>query len=70
MDKTIEDKKAWVRELLIGCPFDEPLPDCPGCELRKLPIEKRIKAADEMTEKDLDNVINHHKCCLRKREGK
>jgi len=63
-----EHKLTWVQGLLIDCPFGTPLADCPAAEIRSLPIPKRLSIAANLPEPELDNIINHHKNCLAKRE--
>ena len=69
MEKLIpQQKKDWVRGLLISCPFGKPLDDCPLEKFRKIPISERIKLVDSMEEKQIDQIIVHHQKCLRQRE--
>ncbi len=64
-----EDKKTWVKGLVIHCPMGESVKDCPANEIRLLPIPERLRLVNEMTEKSVDEIIAHHYKCLAEREG-
>lgn len=61
-------KEAWVKGLLIDCPFGKPLDSCPAREFRRLPLKERMARVDAMTEAQLDAIIEHHQQCLHERE--
>ncbi len=65
---TFEQKQTWVKGLLIDCPMVKPLDNCPAKDVRKSPIEERLKLANAMDEGQLDQIIGHHKNCLNQRE--
>jgi hypothetical protein len=65
---TFEHKKAWVIGLLIDCPLGKEFDDCPAKEARKLPVSDRLDIANGMDENQLDQIIDHHRDCLRQRE--
>lgn len=69
MDKRLRAMKIGVKKLALGCPMDEPLPDCPANALRDLPFAKRLEAVDEMTIKELQEILLHHHKCLGMREN-
>jgi hypothetical protein len=64
----LEHKRIWVKGLLIECTMRKVLDDCPAKELRKLPIEERLKIADEMKADQIEFIITCHKECLRRRD--
>ena len=66
----LEHKRIWVKGLLIECTMRKVLDDCPAKELRKLPIEERLKIADEMKADQIEFIIAYHKECLRRRDEK
>ncbi len=71
MSKTqLIEKISIVFGLLIECPLDEPLETCPALELRKLSTEEKFKIVNSMSEEQIDEIITHHKKCLREREEK
>ena len=71
MDATLlAEKISIVFGLLIQCPLDDSLDNCPAIELRELSTEEKFKIANNMSEEQLDNIIIHHKQCLREREKK
>ena len=59
---------AFVVGLLMDCPFCKALDTCPAKEARKLPILGRVDIAKGMDEDQLDQIIAHHRDCLRQRE--
>ncbi len=63
-----EDKVVRILGLLIKCPLEEPLDDCPASKYRGLSFEEKFKLATTMKEEDLDKIIAHHQECLRLRE--
>jgi len=67
---TTEHKRTWVKGLLIACPMGTALDDCPARDLRAMEIEKRLITVDTMTPEQVEEVIVHHKQCLKKREGR
>lgn len=66
----LADKISSVFGLLIQCPMDDPLDNCPAKDLRELSTEEKFKIANNMSEEQLDDIISHHKQCLREREKK
>ncbi|MBW2739494.1 MAG: hypothetical protein JRE64_11750 [Deltaproteobacteria bacterium] len=67
-DLDFEHKKIWVLGLLIDCPMGKPLENCPAKDTRALPIEERLRLANAMDERQLDQIISHHRKCLHERE--
>jgi len=65
---TLEQKRAWVVGLVIDCPFGRAFDTCPAKEVRKLPIPDRIDIVKGMDENQFDQIIDHHRECLRQRE--
>lgn len=68
MNHYFRDNRAWVKGLVMGCPFGDPLPDCPLEAMRKLPPAQRLRNVNTMTEEELAVIVSHHKDCLKKRE--
>jgi hypothetical protein len=67
---SIEQQRTWVKGLLIECPMGEAMDDCPVRDLRSLPIEKQLITVDGMTPEKVQEVVVHHKQCLKKREAR
>lgn len=65
----LEEKKIWVKGLAIHCPMGESMKACPANEIRLLPIPERLRNIDEMPAEGVNQIIDHHNDCLRKREG-
>jgi len=65
----IEEKKVWIKGLLVKCPFDIPLSSCPISEIRELPPRRRINYVNDLPEDELDIMLDHHRECQRLRRG-
>ena len=64
-----QNKRAWVKGLVMGCPFDDELPDCPLQSLRKQTPAERFNLVNDMTDDDLIHIVSYHKECLAQREA-
>ena len=64
-----EELLTWLNGLVVGCPFNDPLDDCPLLEIRKLPLAERYKLIKLMSEDEIRAILNHHKDCLERREN-
>ena len=67
MNFELMDKRIWVKGILVECPLGKPLTDCLANALRNLPLEELIKAVNNMTEDQLDSVIEYHNNCMAER---
>lgn len=63
-----EEKFVRLLGLLIECPLEKPLDDCPAKQYRGLSLDEKYKLTRSMKEEDIDNIIYHHQECLRLRE--
>ncbi|MBW2203234.1 MAG: hypothetical protein JRF52_03825 [Deltaproteobacteria bacterium] len=66
---TFENKKIWVQGLIIECPMGKALNTCPAIDVRKLPLQERLELVRQMEESQLDEIITHHRKCLKDREA-
>lgn len=66
-NSNLSEKMSLVNGLLLECPLDKPLDDCPAKEVRSLPAKKRLKVVEAMGESELDLIISHHRYCFQKR---
>lgn len=66
---TLENKVIWVLGLMIDCPMQNPLETCPAKDVRALPLRERLALVKQMEESQLDQIIAHHRRCLRERAG-
>lgn len=64
----IEYKKILINDLLFCCPQGSALSNCLTRELRKLPLEKRMKIVNELENEEIDFIIKHHRKCRLSRE--
>ena len=70
MDNKLRDKRTWVKGILLDCPLDKPMPDCPGNILRGLSLAEFVRVVNNMSERKLDAIITYHETCMSEREGK
>jgi len=61
-------RRVWLKGLVISCPFNKALDDCPANEIRKLPIPERMDFVNNLTPQQIDETLAHHKNCLAERE--
>jgi hypothetical protein len=66
---THENKETWVQGLMIDCPMGKALESCPAKAVRALPLQERFALVKQMEESQLDEIIAHHRRCLKEREG-
>ena len=66
---TLDYKRAWVVGLAFDCPFGKAFDTCLTKEIRKLGIADQIDISNGMDENQLDQIIDHHRDCLRQREA-
>ena len=61
-------KRIWLMELLIDCPLEYSLDTCPAKELREMKLSERLKIIDEMSDDEMQSILEYHKKCLAERE--
>ena len=68
MESYCSDVRVWIKGLVVACPLNNALPNCPFKDARKLPLIERIGVVNRMSVEQLEEIINHHKECLQMRE--
>lgn len=63
-----EGKISWVLGLVIECPLQKPLVNCPAKGLRDLPVQDCVALISDMEEVQLNEIISYHRQCLWGRE--
>ena len=62
--------RALLFGLLIGCPFNEPDPECPLGGLRSEDLhEMKQMAFDQIEEHEVDFILSYHHTCCTGRDG-
>ncbi len=61
--------RTWLKGLTIECPYGKELESCPIEKLRIIPFVKCVDMINNLDEKRVGDLIEHHKECWRKREG-
>ena len=64
---SMDDKRVVVKGLLLGCPMGEALDDCPGRDLRKFSIEKRMVFVETMAPEQVEDIVVRHRRCIENR---
>ncbi len=64
---TLDDKRIWVRALLLACPMEVALDTCPLQDIRDMPLEDITRISETMAEGKLDEIIAYHQECLSRR---
>ena len=62
-----QGNRIVAKALLVKCPFDLELDDCPLREVRRLAFGERMALVNDMPDEEITSVIRHHQDCQRKR---
>ena len=66
---SVEKNRVLLKGLLLGCPFEVPLHDCPLGHLRMLPKRERIAIADSMESYVIEeNLLKNRNCLMERRK--
>jgi len=65
----LEKMRAWLKDLMLACPFGEETEACPAGEMRALPPPERMAAVDTMSPETIEQILLFHQSCLRRRTG-
>lgn len=63
-----QNRVIWVKGLMIECPLYSALPECPLQKYRGMPINEKFHIVDNMSDEEINQVIQYHKQCLGDRE--
>ena len=64
-----EKKRIWAKGLLVDCPFEITLEDCPLKETREMSRRKQLDIINEMPALELDNLLSYHWKCQEARKA-
>ena len=67
MDYNLAEKQGFILGLVLGCPFQAPLAECPANSLREMSLKDKAAAVNGMAEQTLDEIIMHHRKCRQER---
>lgn len=62
------DRKVYLMSLIVSCPLETALCDCPFNKFRDISILKLIEITHNLTEEEIISIANEHKKCLKRRE--
>ena len=68
LDDFREKTILLVKQLIIQCPMEDPLPECPLSELRILPLKGKFELVETMPLEQLDALVHQHYDCFHERE--
>ncbi len=60
--------RVYVVGLVVDCPYEANPADCALHEIRKRPLKERIEWSRQLTEEQIQNIIDIHKKCLARKE--
>lgn len=73
MELTPEEKRIWVKGLLLRCPFGQGVEilNCPLRTLRKMPLREKMDQVNNMTDEDIAALVKYHQecSCARMKKG-
>ena len=64
---SLEHKKIWVLGLIFNCPTGSQKDECKINDIRELSANEREDKVFDMSENELDEFIEEHNCCMKKR---
>jgi hypothetical protein len=67
LDDFREKTVLMIKQLIIRCPMDDPLPDCPLSEFRELPLKGKFRMIEAMPLEELDSIVHQHYNCFQGR---
>ena len=67
LDDFREKTILLVKQLIIKCPQEDPLPSCPLSELRILPLKGKFEMVETMPLEELDSLVQQHYNCFHER---
>jgi hypothetical protein len=67
LELSLEHKKIWLLGLIFNCPNGSEKDDCKIDDMRRLTPQGRENKVFDMSESELDEFIEEHKCCMEKR---
>ena len=60
--------RVLVVGLVVGCPYEANPADCALHEIRQRPLKERVEWTRQLTEEQIQNIIDIHKKCLARKE--
>ena len=67
MDNDLKKERQTILKLLLRCPFQIALSDCPAKDIRKLSSIKKFTIVRKMTKQELDRILGYHENCSKER---
>ena len=60
--------RVLVVGLLVGCPYEAKPADCALHEIRQRPLKERVEWSKQLTDEQIQDIIEIHKKCLARKE--
>ena len=67
MDEFYIKRRVYAMGLMVECPFEKALTNCPLNEVRKLPLLERIEHFKMISDEEVGEIIAYHEQCSEKR---
>ena len=65
--KLSQNKKIWIKGLVMECPAGIPTSDCPLNVLRSLPIMQANRIINQMSDQQVSDYLRTHSSCYHHR---
>jgi hypothetical protein len=66
----LEEKRIWLFGVVNGCPLNSPCKNCPFEVMRIEPLTERWRYLCDLTDNEVEDLVNYHVRCLFERELK
>ena len=63
----IQNKRIWIKGLVMECPHGTPVMDCPLNGLRNLPIHEANSVINGLSDKQANDYMETHRTCYNHR---
>ena len=68
MPDDIKSIRQLIHGLSVGCPHNDPAPDCIISQFRGISFTEAYRVIEKLTESELEQIIRLHKQCFSERE--
>ena len=66
----LSDARVFLLGILVACPYGPNPKDCILHDMRKKSMKERLNFSQQLTENEVQYIIDIHKKCLSQKEGK
>jgi len=65
--QNMQNKRIWIKGLVMECPHGKPTHDCPLNALRHLPIAEANRIINDMPDSSVNGYLHTHRQCYNHR---